>query len=104
MTARNSEALDALLKIAGDSRVTWRAVEIAGRGISADAAATLWMLADGKASTPGLELADMLIRQSELVDDLLGLWESFERDATNSADFEARLDEIVTALERWPAA
>jgi hypothetical protein len=104
MAARNSEALDVLLRIAGDSRVTWRAVEIAGRGISADAAATLWMLADGKASTPGLELADMLMRQGELVDELVELWELFGREGTTSADFEARLEKIVEALERWPAS
>ncbi|MFG3494570.1 hypothetical protein [Streptomyces sp. NPDC047928] len=104
MTARNSEALDVLLQIAGDSRVTWRAVEIAGRGISADAAATLWMLAGGKASTPGLELAELLIRQGELVDELVELWEFYGRGDMASADFEARLEEIVTALQRWPAA
>ncbi|MGW7171187.1 hypothetical protein ACWGH3_39245 [Streptomyces sp. NPDC054884] len=104
MAARNSEALDVLLRIAGDDRVTWRAVKIAGRGISADAAATLWMLADGKESTPGLELADKLMRQGELVDELVELWELFGRGETASADFEAGLEEIVRALERWPAS
>ncbi|MDV9192931.1 hypothetical protein R6L23_32785 [Streptomyces sp. SR27] len=102
MAARNSEALDVLLRIAGDNRVSWQAVKTAGRGISADASATLWMLDEGKASTPGLELVDLLLRQGELVDELVELWSTFDGGGVTPADFEARLDGVVAALERWP--
>jgi hypothetical protein len=48
MAARNPEALDVFLKVAADSRVSWRAVELAGRGISADAAIVIWVLSEAK--------------------------------------------------------
>ncbi|MEW1697402.1 hypothetical protein [Streptomyces sp. NPDC091278] len=102
MTARNSEALDVLLRIAGDGRVSWQAVKAAGRGISADAAGTLWMLAEGKASTPGPELVELLMRQGDLIDELVELWRGFDGGDIGSADFDVRLEDVVAALERWP--
>ena len=67
MVARNSEALDVFLKVAANSRVSWRAVELAGRGISADAAGVVWMISKGKRSLSGEELSDLLMKQGDLV-------------------------------------
>ncbi|MEV8069767.1 hypothetical protein AB0P32_27260 [Streptomyces sp. NPDC085995] len=101
MAARNSEALDVFLRVAADSRVSWRTVELAGRGISADAASVMWVISEGKSSLSGEELSDLLIEQSDLVDALAESWKSFESGEISDADFEAQLERFVIGLEGW---
>jgi len=101
MVARNSEALDVFLKVAANSRVSWRAVELAGRGISADAAGVVWMISKGKRSLSGEELSDLLMKQGDLVDSLSEVWRSFDSGELSSADFEDQLEAVVLRLEEW---
>ncbi|WP_181509189.1 MULTISPECIES: hypothetical protein [unclassified Streptomyces] len=101
MAARNSEALDVFVKVAADSRVSWRAVELAGRGISADAAGVVWVISKGKYSLSGEELSDLLVKQGDLVDSLSEAWRSFDGGELSGADFEDQLAAVVRALEEW---
>lgn len=101
MAARNSEALDVFLRVAADSRISWRAVELAGRGISADAASVTWVISEGKRSLSGEELSDLLIEQSVLVDALVESWRSFENGEISGAEFETHLEGVVTGFEGW---
>ncbi|MEU5090225.1 hypothetical protein [Streptomyces sp. NPDC021356] len=101
MAARNSEALDVFLKVAADPRVSWRAVELAGRGISADAASVVWVISTGKHSLSGEELSDLLMKQSDLIDVLSEVWRSFDSGELSSADFENQLKAVVLGLEEW---
>ncbi|WP_159392481.1 hypothetical protein [Streptomyces niveus] len=101
MAARNSEVLDVFLKVAADSRVSWRAVELAGRGISADAAGVVWVTSKGKHSLGGEDLSDLLMKQGELVDSLSEVWRSFDSGELSGADFEDQLETVVLGLEEW---
>lgn len=101
MAARNSEALDVFLKVAGDSRVSWSAVGLAGRGITADAESVVWVLSQGKSSLRGEKLSDLLLEQSHMVEELVEAWRSFEMETLSNADFEVRLDRVVRGLEEW---
>ncbi|MEU2251285.1 hypothetical protein [Streptomyces sp. NPDC019224] len=101
MAARNSEALDVLLKVAADPRVSWRTVELAGRGISADAAGVVWVLSEGKHSMSGEELSDLLMGQGDLIDYLTETWRSFESGHISSKDLEVQLERVVLGLEEW---
>ncbi|MFH8881171.1 hypothetical protein [Streptomyces californicus] len=101
MTARNSEALDMLLKVAADPRVSWRTVELAGRGISADAAGVVWVLAEGKHSMGGEELFVLLMGKGDLMDSLTEAWRSFESGDISSKALEVRLERVVLGLEDW---
>lgn len=103
MATRNSEALDVFLRVAADSRVSWRTVELAGRGISADAASVMWVISEGKRSLSGEEFSDLLIDQGDLVDALAESWQLFESGEISGADFEARLERVVIGLEGWIA-
>jgi hypothetical protein len=99
--ARSSEALGIFLRVAADERLSWHAVELAGKGISADAASTLWVLSDGKSSRGGEELSELLIEQGELVDVLTEAWQSFDSGDLSVADFEVQLQVVVTGFEEW---
>lgn len=101
MTARNSEALDVFLRVAADPRVSWRTIELAGRGISADAAGVVWVISKGKHLLGGEELSDLLMGQSDLVDSLTEVWRSFDSGRLSGADFEAQLEVVVLGLEDW---
>ncbi|MCX4631683.1 hypothetical protein [Streptomyces sp. NBC_01443] len=101
MNARNSEALDVLLRVAADSRVSWRAVQLAGGGISAEAAGVMWMLSDGKKALGAEELSGLLMDQIDLVDELTGIWRAFDSGETSLADFEARLEVVISGFEAW---
>lgn len=99
MAARNSEALEVFLRVAADSRVSWRTVEFAGRGISADAVSVMWVASEGKRSLSGEELSDLLVRQSGLVDELVESWRAFESEEISSEDLEGRVKSVVLKLE-----
>jgi hypothetical protein len=101
MAIRNSEALDVLIRVAADSRVSWRAVELAGRGISADAAGTIWVMDSGKKSLSGDAFADLLMAQVELVDELADTWRLFDEQDISLKEFEERLESIVVRFEEW---
>lgn len=103
MAARNSEALEVLLQVAADPKVSWRAVELAGRGISADAGGTLWMMSEGKRATSGEALADLLMEQADMVEALTDAWRSFDDGNLSREEFEGRLESAVHGLEEWLA-
>ncbi|MCO5967917.1 hypothetical protein [Actinoallomurus soli] len=100
---RNSVALGVFLGVASHPRVPFTVVELAGRGITADAAATRWMLEVGKPSLDGLTLANKVIEFGEWEERLIDLWRAFRSGDVETALFETRLAEIVTAMEEWPS-
>ncbi|WP_326690700.1 MULTISPECIES: hypothetical protein [unclassified Streptomyces] len=99
---RNSVSLGVFIAIAADARVSFTVVELAGRGITADATASRWALEAGKPSLDGFTLADRLIEFGEWEERLAGLWQAYGRGEVETTDFEAQLAQIVTAMERWP--
>lgn len=101
MAVRNSVSLGVFLAVAASSRVPFTVVELAGRGITADAAATRWVLEVGKPHLDGFTLADKLISRGELEDQLVELWQAYGHGRVDTAAFEARLAEIVEAIEGW---
>lgn len=103
MAVRNSVSLGVFHAMAASAEVSLTVVELAGRGITADAAATRWVLEVGKPHLDGCTLADRLISRGELEDRLVELWRAHGRKEVGAADFEARLTEIVEAVERWPS-
>ncbi|MGV9316456.1 hypothetical protein ACWDR0_30365 [Streptomyces sp. NPDC003691] len=90
------------LAVASHPEIPFTVVELAGRGITADAAATRWVLEAGKPSLDGSALADKLIGLGEWEDQLAGLWQAHRSGEVDAAAFETRLAEIVSALEKWP--
>jgi hypothetical protein len=102
LAVRNSVSLGVFLAVAADAKVPFIVVELAGRGVTAGAAATRWVLEVGKPLLDGFTLADKLIELGGWEDRLVGLWQEYGRGEVVMADFQARLAEIVHALERWP--
>ena len=100
---RNSVSLGVFLGVASHPRVPFRVVELAGRGIAAGAVATRWMLEVGKPSLDGLTLAAKLIELGGWEERLVDLWREFTSGDIETAVFETRLAEIVTAMEEWPS-
>ncbi|WP_285573165.1 hypothetical protein [Streptomyces sp. RTGN2] len=98
---RNSVSLAVFLAVAADPGVPFRVVELAGRGITADAAASRWLLEVGKSSLDGFALADKLIDLGEREDQLVGLWQEYGAGEVGVVAFESRLAEIVTVMETW---
>jgi hypothetical protein len=112
---RNSRILGVLDQIIHDQDTTLRAVEIAGRGIAAEARCTLAVSAgkndamsalqagEAPASAPDpLAAFDKLMELSQIEDDLIDLWQRRSADDLADGDFEAELRSIVSALEAWP--
>ncbi|MFJ7629799.1 hypothetical protein ACIQZN_25210 [Streptomyces sp. NPDC097595] len=102
LAVRNSVSLGVFLAVAADAKVTFTVVELAGRGVTAGAAATRWVLEVGKPSLDGFTLADKLIELGGWEDQLVGLWQEYGRGEVTMVDFQARLAEIVHAMEIWP--
>ncbi|MEV8404445.1 hypothetical protein AB0R12_01195 [Streptomyces niveus] len=100
---RNSVSLGVFLAVAAHPGVPFRVVELAGRGITATAAATRWVLEVGKSSLDGFTLADKLIDSGENEDLLVQLWEEYGAGGVDVAALESRLAEIVSAMEAWPS-
>ena len=99
-------ALGVLIALASDDRVSWRAVELAGRGIAAYARSNRWVITTGKDSLSGLELAELLIAEEELIEQLMVELGSVEIDQMAREDVELRLETFVDGLEelyrdRW---
>ncbi|MFE7574719.1 hypothetical protein ACFU5Z_08280 [Streptomyces sp. NPDC057521] len=104
MAVRNSVSLGVFLAVAASSKVPLTVVELAGRGITADAAATRWVLEVGKPHLDGFTLADKLISRGELEDQLVELWQAYGHGGVDAAAFGARLAAIVEAIEEWSSA
>lgn len=102
LAVQNSVSLGVFLAVAADAKVPFTVVELAGRGVTASAAATRWVLEVGKPSLDGFTLADKLIEFGEWEDRLVNLWQEYKRGKVVMVDFQARLAEIVQAMERWP--
>lgn len=103
MAVRNSVFLGVFLAVAAHPKVPFTVVELAGRGITADAAANRWVLEVGKPSLDGFTLADKLIDLGEREDQLVDLWQALGNGEVSAAAFETRLAEIVAAMEKWPS-
>lgn len=103
MAIRNSVSLGVFLVVAASPRVPLTVVALAGRGITAEAAAVRWVLEVGKPHLDGFALADKLISHGELEDRLVELWQAFEHGEVDAAAFEVGLAEIVEAVETWPS-
>ncbi|MCX4966972.1 hypothetical protein OHA98_19525 [Streptomyces sp. NBC_00654] len=101
---RNSVFLGVFLAVATHPKVPFTIVELAGRGITAAAAATRWVLEVGKPSLDGFTLAGKLIDLGEREDQLVDLWQAYGSGDVDAAAFETRLTEIVAAMEKWPSA
>jgi hypothetical protein len=102
LAARNSVSLGVFLAVAADARAPFTMVELAGRGVTASATATRWVLEIGKPSLDGFTLADKLIELGEWEDRLVDLWQAYGRGEVEMTDFKAQLTEIVTGIEGWP--
>ncbi|MGW2649038.1 hypothetical protein ACWC2T_29975 [Streptomyces sp. NPDC001393] len=100
---RNSVSLGVFLAVAAHPGVAFSVVELAGRGITADAAANRWVLEVGKPSLDGYTLSDKMIELGELEDQLVELWQECGTGEVDAAAFETRLAEIVEAMEKWPS-
>ncbi|WP_432855027.1 hypothetical protein ACQPXB_21420 [Amycolatopsis sp. CA-161197] len=87
--------------MAADSRVSWRAVGMVGRAISAEAAFTQWTVETGKPSLNGEELADTLIGFGEVVDELVKLWSSLQCGDVSREKFESDLQLLVSRMEQF---
>ncbi|WP_326558041.1 hypothetical protein [Micromonospora sp. NBC_01796] len=87
---------------------TLRAVEIAGRGIAAEARCTLAVLADKTPSgsdaalQAGLAYADRLMELGTIEDGLVELWRSRRAEDLDDGAFEKALRHLVVRLEAWP--
>ncbi|MEU1439359.1 hypothetical protein ABZ438_35600 [Streptomyces sp. NPDC005786] len=101
---RNSVSLGVFLAVAAHPKVPFSVVELAGRGITADAAANRWVLEVGKLSLDGLALADKIINFGEREDELAELWQEYGTGEVDAAAFETGLAEIVAAMEQWSSA
>jgi hypothetical protein len=108
---RNSRLLGLFVEIVQGPIGTLRAVETAGRGITAEARCTLTVIADkmttssgspGEARQRSLACADRLIELGAIEDDLSELWSRHRGGELDEAPFEASLLRIVMRLEAWP--
>ena len=106
MLIRNSETLGVLVPIASDLRSSWCAVELAGRGIAAEARSNRWVIMTGKGSLGGVELAELLTAHGELIDQLKTDLGAFDASRLPREDVELRLEAFVEGIEelyrdRW---
>lgn len=108
---RNSRILGVFVEIVHGPQGSLRAVELAGRGIAAEAGCTLAALAEKTRPTPstayeaieaGLEYADRLMELGVVEDGLVELWKRRCLGDLEDAAFEVLLHEIVARLEAWP--
>ncbi|MCX2948288.1 hypothetical protein [Lentzea sp. NEAU-D7] len=96
MTPR-SGAFGALLNIAEDEHASWRAVQLAGRGIALYAFANQKMPAE-KATLSAEELASRLIAEEEMLEDLETAWRSYEDGDLSPGDLVPRLEAFVNGF------
>ncbi|MCO1617050.1 hypothetical protein M8C11_20245 [Micromonospora sp. CPM1] len=108
---RNSRLLGLFVEIVRGPEGTLRAVETAGRGITAEARCTLAVAADKMTTNSGspaearqrnLACADRLVELGAIEDDLSELWSRRREGDLDEAAFEASLLRIVMRLEAWP--
>jgi hypothetical protein len=109
---RGSRILAALDEILHDGQSSWQIVELAGRGISAQARCTIAVVESKNrdlGSLPDdwvadkLAAADNLVEAVELEDELVDLWRRRCAGEAEAAEFEAGLRDIVQRSEVWPA-
>jgi hypothetical protein len=112
MLVRNSRMLGLLDQVLHGPLGTLRAVELAGRGISAEARCTQAVLEDKMtvSSDPSpsvrqraLAAADLLTDLGAVEDDLAEAWRRRCTDDLDDLTFEAALDSAIRRLEEWPA-
>jgi hypothetical protein len=103
VSTRNSEYYEALINMASSERLGWEVAALAGRGVTAYAAAQLWMLNEGKASVGPMNLADLVIAFGTAVEQLPDLWQRYEQGALPEPQLRQSLQAVVEQLESWPA-
>jgi hypothetical protein len=101
---QESAALGVFLALAAAPDVSFGVVELAGRGITADATATRWTLDIGAPTVDDAALADKLAGLRVLDDQLVRLWHAFRSRAVPLAVLESDLERIVIELETWPTS
>lgn len=108
---RNSRVLGVFVEIVHGPEGTLRAVEVAGRGIAAEARCTLAAAGDKSEVSDGpvedaiqesIGYADRLMRLGEIEDDLVELWRRRRSEGLDDVAFEEGLNGIVARLEVWP--
>jgi hypothetical protein len=108
---RNSRILGVLCEIVHGPIGRIYAVEIAGKGIAAEARCTISAMDDKLHSGhggvtesvgEGIEYADRLIELGAIEDDLVDLWRRRCGKEVADEEFEAELRAIVVRLEDWP--
>lgn len=98
---RNSVFPGVFLAVAAHPKMPLAVVELAGRGVTAAAAGTRWVLEVGKPSLDGSALAGRLMDLGELEDRLVDLWQAFGSGEVGPRPSGSRLAEIVAAMEEW---
>ena len=96
---RSTGAFGALLNVAKDEHVSWRAVQLAGQAIALYAFANRKMASD-KAALTGEELAGRLIAEEEMLEDLETAWRSYEDGDLSSEDLVPRLEAFVNGFRQ----
>jgi hypothetical protein len=108
---RNSRMLGVLCEIVVGPLGRIYAVEIAGRGIAAEARCTISAMDDKLSSESGegveafrggIEYADRLIELGAIEDNLVELWRRRCGDEIGDGEFEVALQRIVVRIEDWP--
>jgi hypothetical protein len=101
---QDSAALGVFLALASAQDVSFRVVELAGRGITADTAAVHRTVEVGQTTTSDTVPADRLRALGALEDELVRLWHSFRSGTMPLAILETGLEQIVIDLETWPSS
>lgn len=110
---RNSRSLAVFTEIVHGPTETWRAVEIAGRGIAAEARCELSMPVKSmepndrplnQATRDTIAFADRVEILLAIEDDLVSLWRTRRQNELDDPVFEAALEQLVARLEAWPHA
>jgi hypothetical protein len=101
---QESAALGVFLALAAAQDVPFGVVELAGRGITAEAAATQWTVDASRTTAPDTVPAERLRALGTLEDQLVLLWQGFRGGATPLGTLRTGLEQIVTELEAWPSS
>ncbi|MER7759225.1 hypothetical protein [Streptomyces sp. NPDC097619] len=102
MSEEGSPYLAALVRMAGDVRLDWDAVALAGRGIVAYARAQIWVLNIGKLDGGSFDVAEILEGFALAVEELPEIWHQFDSGMMSEGDLLMRLSRIISYLETWP--
>jgi hypothetical protein len=107
----NSRALSLFDQVLHDARSSMRTVEIAGRGIVAEARCHLAVPQDAKGPNHeppsvvirrALAFADQVEELCGIEDDLAALWSRRQAGTADAETFDGALLDVVLRFEQWP--